>query len=172
MMLIRPEEPADRPAIYQITAQAFGQPNEANLIDKLRQSPSYVPDLSLVAVDQGLVCGHLLLTRIDIVGAGQHRWPSLALAPMSVHPSRQRQGIGSMLVTEGLRRAGQVGFRSVIVLGHPAYYPKFGFQPASLWGIKCPFPAPDEAFMALELIPGALAGVEGVVRYDPAFAEV
>lgn len=95
--------------------------------------------------------------------------PALALAPMAVRPEFQRRGIGSALVRAGLDSARSLGHRVVIVLGHPRYYPRFGFRPARPLGIDPPFPCRDEVFMALELVPGALVGVRGTVRYPPAF---
>lgn len=97
---------------------------------------------------------------------------SLALAPLSVMPEFQRKGVGSALIRQGLHNAKDLGYSSVIDLGHADYYPRFGFKPASSWNITCPFPTPDEAFMALELLPHALDGIAGVVEYAPAFYEL
>ncbi len=95
----------------------------------------------------------------------------LSLAPMSVHPNYQRKGIGSRLVREGLKQAKEKGYGSVIVVGHPEYYPRFGFNKASKFDIKVPFDAPDNAFMALELVENALQNVKGVVEYPTPFSE-
>lgn len=171
---IQPETPEDRSAIYSINAAAFGQENESRLIDLLRDSEHFIPELSLVArADNGPV-GHILFTRLVIEGPEPEgvKYPTLALAPMAVLPSLQQSGIGSQLVREGLKRAVELGYGSVIVLGHPQYYPKFGFAPASRWGIRTTYEVPDEAFMAIELKPGALEGRAGTVVYPEAFGAV
>ena len=170
-LLIRPEREEDYPRITEINDRAFGQPGEGKLIERLRLTENFIPELSLVAEREGSLAGHILFSRIVIV-SGSAREPSIALAPMSVLPEWQKKGIGSQLVRDGLRRAKELGHRSVIVLGHPEYYPRFGFQPASRWDIRSPFEAPDEAFLVLELDPGALAGKSGVVEYPPEFQEV
>lgn len=170
-LLIRPEQEKDYSRITEINDRAFGQPGEGKLVEKLRRSESFLPELSLVAEQESSLVGHILFSRIVIV-SGSAREPSIALAPMSVLPEWQKKGIGSQLVREGLRQAKELGHGSVIVLGHPEYYPRFDFQPASRWDIRPPFEAPDEAFLALELEPGALAGKSGVVEYPPEFQEV
>ena len=110
-------------------------------------------------------------TSSEVGGAGVEtaEFASLALAPMAVLPEYQNKGVGSQLVRTGLMQAGSMDHKSVIVLGHPEYYPRFGFAPASRWQIKPPFDVPDEAFMALELKEGALKDVCGVVEYPKAF---
>ncbi len=105
-------------------------------------------------------------------GAGDKEYETISLAPLSVRPELQKQGIGGRLIKEGLEACKKLGYGSVIVLGHPEYYPKFGFEPASKWGIDDPFGAPEEAFMALELKEGALEGVSGVVDYPEEFNDV
>ncbi len=166
MSHLRTELPEDREAIHTLTDRAFGTPGEAKLIDALREAGAVV--LSMVALDGDQVVGHILFSPISIVG-DSGRQASIALAPMSVHPNQQRQGIGSQLVSAGLEEIRELGHDSVIVLGHPEYYPRFGFVPASRYGIRCPFPVDDDVFMALELQAGALADAAGVVRYHSAF---
>ena len=125
--------------------------------------------LSLVAEEGGRVVGHVLFSDLPIVTqAGTLH--ALALAPVAVLPSRQRQGVGSLLVREGLRLCAEQGHRVVVVLGHPDYYPRFGFSARRAGRLKAPFSG--AAFMALELVPGALAGVTGEVRYPPPFGVV
>jgi putative acetyltransferase len=165
---IRPEAPHNLPAIRHAHQAAFGQDEEARLVDALRPSPAFIPELSLVAEAAGRVVGHVLFSHIA-VDDGKVSVPALALAPLAVLPACQGQGIGSQLVRDGLARARALGHRIVIVVGDPAYYTRFGFQPAAPLGLTCPYPVPAEAFMALELQAEALAGVQGAVVYPPAF---
>jgi len=134
------------------------------MVGQLRDNPRFIPELSLVALNGDMVVGHILFFPIDIVTADDRK-TSLSLAPLAVHPDHQGKGIGGSLVLEGLSVARSLGFDSVIVTGHPAYYPRFGFKPASEWDIRSPVEAPDEAFMALELTEGGLEGKAGVVEY-------
>lgn len=170
-LTIRQEQPEDYQAVYQINKKAFGQKAEANLVDALRQSDAFVPELSLIAELDNQLVGHILFTKIKIVN-DEKETESLALAPMAVRADFQKQGIGGQLIREGLKRAAALGFGSVIVLGHEHYYPKFGFEPASKWGIKAAFDVPDEVFMAIELIPNALENVNGTVQYPKEFDSV
>jgi predicted N-acetyltransferase YhbS len=148
-----------------------GRRMKALMVEKLRQNDLFIPQLSLVAEADGDIAGHILFYPVYIFST-RSRYQCLSLAPMSVVPGYQRRGIGSQLVRTGLKAAGELGFESVIVLGHPEYYPRFGFKPASRWHIKVPFEVPDEAFMALELTDNALANISGAVRYPEEFAEV
>jgi len=176
-LLIRAETPEDYPLIRRIIDSAFGQPNEGDLVEALRRAEGFDPRLSLVAFlkeyagGRPYAVGHILFHPISIITAsGEHR--ALSLAPLSVLPDFQRKGVGTKMVQEGLHRARAGGYRSVIVLGHPGYYPRFGFLPASRWRIRPPFDAQDEAFMALELKPGSLEHVQGTVRYPEEFEHV
>jgi putative acetyltransferase len=168
MAEIRTEGPEDIEAVFDVNREAFGQDDEARLVDALRLSPAFIPELSLVAVEGSRVVGHILFTRIKI-RSPERTFDALALAPMAVLPGYQRRGIGSALVERGLESARDLGHRVVIVVGHPEYYPRFGFVPAGPLGIRAPFEVPGEAFMALALSPGALAGVQGQVEYPPEF---
>jgi putative acetyltransferase len=168
MIHVRPESPDDCDAIANVNRLAFGGEGEARLVEALRASDGFDPELSLVAVGEGTVVGHVLFSPI-VIEAEDRRTPALALAPMAVLPQRQRQGIGSELVRRGLVACRVRGHRLVVVLGHPEYYPRFGFQAARPHGILCPYEAPDEAFMVFALVPGALDGVAGTVKYPPAF---
>jgi len=151
---------------------AFGRIEEARLVARLRNDPAFLSGLSLVAeTEDGTVVGHLLLTPAGIDGA-QADARALALAPMAVLPAFQGQGVGSALVRRAFDAARAHGFDAIIVLGHPGFYPRFGFRPASLWRVSCPFEVPDEAFMAVELTEGALANAAGTVIYLAAFAEL
>ncbi|WP_371825310.1 GNAT family N-acetyltransferase [Paenibacillus soyae] len=174
---IRVETSADYPITENVVKAAFADveisdKKEHELVARIRRSDAFVPEFSMVAVDndRNEIVGHILLSKITIANDVQST-PSLALAPLSVLPEYQLKGIGSLLMREVLHRAKETGFSSVIVLGHPGYYPKFGFKPASHWGIKAPFEVSDDVFMALELEGNALDGVTGVVRYSRAFFE-
>lgn len=165
---IRDESPSDRPAVFELNRAAFPTDAEARLVDILRER--VMPLISLVAEVDGELAGHILFTPVAMDGDAEARL--MGLAPMAVDPARQRRGIGSALVREGLARCGKIGADAIVVLGHPSYYPRFGFAPASGFGIGSEYDVPDEAFMIVELVPGCLDGVSGIVRYDTAFAEV
>jgi putative acetyltransferase len=168
-VMIRGEASEDRLAIHRVNALAFERPNEARLVDALRDAAC--PCISLVAVDGERVVGHILFTPVAVESASG-TWMALGLAPMAVLPECQRQGIGSRLVREGLVGCARQGHLVVVVLGHPHYYPRFGFVPAVPKGLRCEYPVPDEVFMVAELVPGALKGRSGLVTYRREFAEV
>ena len=164
--IVRPEVQTDHGMVRQVHTLAFAGPTEACLVDRLRGSPG---SISLVATDAGGVVGHILFTAARIIGAGADVRVS-GLGPMAVSPSRQRNGIGSELVWHGLEACRIVGYAAVVVVGHPEYYPRFGFRRGSDFGLSCQFEVPDEVFMAAELHAGALSG-GGEVRYAPEFSE-
>lgn len=168
---IRHETNEDATRITEINGAAFGQENEGALVERLRQTDNFDPELSLVAEVDGIVSGHILFYPA-VIHSGRKEYQTVALGPMAVIPELQNKGIGGRLVTEGLQTAKRLGHKSVIVLGHPDYYPRFGFQPASKWGIRAPFEAPDDAFLALELVLGELSDKRGTVRYPPEYEEV
>lgn len=161
---IRPEAREDYPTVHDLVRRACRE-NEARLVDLLRESPEFVPALSLVAEMDGRIVGHLLFTPTKTTGGGT----VLALAPVAVDPPFQRQGVGSALVLRGLDECRRLGYGVVIVIGHPDYYPRFGFSPAREKGFEVLFPVPDEAFMVLELRSGALESARGTIVYSPAF---
>jgi len=168
---IRTETPFDITDIFAVHNDAFAQDGEARLVNALRKDGDFTSDLSLVAIHNDRIIGHVLFPPITIESPGNNHTsvPARALAPLGVDPAYQCQGVGAALLEEGLNACRQLGHRAVIVVGHPGYYPRFGFSPARTFGISAPFPCPDEAFMAIELEPGALDGVHGTVRYPPAF---
>ena len=165
-MHIRIELPRDRQAVFAVHVAAFETGAEACLVDELRDSAADF--ISLVALFDKAVVGHILFTPVSLDSDPDAR--IMGLAPMAVLPERQGSGIGSKLVASGLHRCSDAGYAAVVVLGHPEYYPKFGFVPASQFGLGCEYDVPDEVFMALELRSAYLAAVNGTVRYDKAFA--
>ena len=168
---VRQETDRDYRGITEVNDLGFGQKNEGQLILRLRETKKFIPELSLVAEIGSRIVGHILFYPIEVKSEGKV-FHSLALAPMAVLPEFQRQGFGSQLVREGLKRARDLGFKSAIVLGHAAYYPRFGFEPAGKSGIRPPFEVPDDAFMALELVRDGLKDIQGTVEYPPEFNEV
>jgi len=163
------ERTEDIAAIGQLHRLAFRGDGERALVEDLRCSDAWVPGLSLVAVADDRVVGHILFSRI-VIASDAGATPALALAPMAVLPEYQGRGIGSGLVRHGLSECRRLGHGIVVVLGHADYYPRFGFVPARPHGIVPPFAVGDPYFMVCELIPGALDGVGGTVRYPAPFA--
>jgi putative acetyltransferase len=164
-MLIRPETPADKLGIQTVNQAAFQNDQEAMLVDKLRETAN--PIVSLVAEESAVIIGHILFTPVHLLTNPE--LSIMGLGPMAVEPTRQNTGIGAALVAEGLKQCKTIGVEAIVVLGHPDYYPRFGFVKASKHGIECAYDAPDEAFMALELQPEALKNNKGPVEYHEAF---
>lgn len=169
MSLIREERPEDAEAVHAVLVAAFGREAEARLVERLRASARIV--CAMVAEEKGRVLGHVVFSRIAVESGGSEI-PGLALAPLAVLPAFQRLGIGSALVSAGLEHCRMERHARVLVVGDPVYYGRFGFVPASRYGLKCPFPVPEEALMAIELEPGAFAQVSGVVRYGHEFDDL
>lgn len=169
MLSVRPEKPEDIPAVRHVNEQAFDGPQEAALVDALRKAAR--PFVSLVAIEDGQVVGHIAFSPVTIEGGGSVR-KAMGLAPMGVLPEHQRRGIGSRLVRAGLEECRRLGCEIVVVVGHPEYYPRFEFSPASEQGLRSEYEVPEEAFMVTELQAGALRGVRGLVKYHAAFSSV
>ncbi|MED2975019.1 N-acetyltransferase [Fictibacillus sp. B-59209] len=174
-MPIRIEKKEDFQTTEDVIKQAFkhapySDQKEHGLVKRLRSSKEFIPELSLVYEDGGKILGHILYTKVQLKNDTQS-YEALALAPVSVLPSHQNLGIGKAFITAGLEKAKELNYKAVVVLGHPEYYPKFGFKKAALWGIKAPFEVPGELFMAMELQQDSLKGVQGIVEYSPAFFE-
>ncbi|MGE7630797.1 GNAT family N-acetyltransferase [Bacillus paramycoides] len=170
---IRQEQKNDYRKTEEVVKQAFlneefSDKTEHELVSRIRECDAFIPEVSIVAVDEEIV-GHIMLSKITIEQDGA-TVDSLALAPVSVAPSHQKKGIGGKLIAAAIEKAKELGYESVVVLGHQDYYPKFGFKKASDWNIKAPFEVPDEVFMAMELRETALQGVAGVVQYSEAFS--
>lgn len=167
-MRIRPEIEADRAAVRAVNEAAFETSAEADLVEALRGKD--MPVVSLVAEVDGEIVGHILFSPVSLK---EHADLNLmGLGPMAVMPDYQRKGVGSALVRDGLTCCKALGSCAVVVVGHPGYYPRFGFAPASRYSLRSEYDVPDDVFMVTELADGALNGVSGLVRYDDAFAGV
>jgi putative acetyltransferase len=165
-MLVRLETPSDHDAVRRVHASAFTTPEEADLVDALRAAAK--PLVSLVAEEDGEVVGHVMFSPVTLPDHPERRL--MSLAPLAVVPTRQRSGIGAALLRAGLEHCREIGTGAVVVLGHPTYYPRFGFVRADDYGIGCPFlDAPSDAWMLLELEPGHLRGANGATRWHGAF---
>jgi len=166
---IRPELPEDFQKVRHINIEAFDTEAEANLIEALRNSG--IPLISLVAEVNGELVGYILFSPVTLA-EDNSIIPIAGLAPMAVVPKCQRKGIGSMLVEEGIRCCKEAGYAAVVVLGHPDYYPQFGFAPSVKYGIKSQYDVPDEVVMVKELKEGALANCSGTVKYHEIFNQL
>ena len=167
-MIIRPETKNNWPAVYELNVSAFKTEAEAKLVDSLRKYAS--PYISLVAEIDNEVVGHIMFTPVELTDCSSMF--VMGLAPMAVKEKFRGQGVGSKLVTSGIEACENLGVGAIVVLGHPNYYPKFGFKTASKFNLSCEYDVPDEAFMALELTPGYISSKSGVVKYHETFASV
>ena len=172
-IVVRQETNEDFEIVYEVVKTAFlnaehTNGDEQNLVVRLRKSAAFIPELSLVAVIDDTIVGHIMFTKIKIKN-GMKEFESLVLAPVSVVPEMQNKGIGTKMIIEGHKIAQGLGYGSVILVGHPSYYPRFGYVPASRFGITAPFDVPDEAFMVCELSANGLYGVAGVVQFPEEF---
>ncbi|MBS5883919.1 N-acetyltransferase [Clostridium sp.] len=174
-MIIRRETNKDYKEVENVIEESFKSAeftdnDEHNLVKRLRSSDEFIKELSLIAEIDNKIIGHILLSKALIKDVNKDI-ETLALAPLAVLPEYQSNGIGKKLINEAIEKAKSLGYKSIVVLGHENYYPKFGFKKASNYGIKAPFDVPDEAYMVLELLPNALNEVNGVVEYSQAFFE-
>jgi putative acetyltransferase len=171
---VRPEEPRDFAPVREILRLSFETEAEAVLVEKLRAGRDFIPGLSLVAEFEGRTAGYVLFSRIWI-RPPDPKLPeevALALAPLAVHPDFRNKGIGSELLTQGLKACRQHGFSLVIVVGEHSYYSRFGFIPARPKGLEVPFPVPERAFLVAEIIPRPGPGIKGTIRYPQPFLDV
>jgi putative acetyltransferase len=166
---IRPERPGDEEAIAEVNRRAFGGEEEVGIIARIRNSEFFISALSLVAESGGRITGHIMFSIISLVREGRLPEKILSLAPMAVAPEVQGSGTGSDLVRAGMEKARELGYRIVIVIGHPGYYPRFGFVQARRNGFEIAYEVPDEAFMVAGLQPGALQDAGGMVQFSPPF---
>ena len=165
---IRPEKPEDLLAIRRLVQNAFDRDLEANLVEKLRESDGFIPALSLVAVNDDEIVGHIMITSLEIATDNGESLPTTILAPLAVLPTFQNQGIGSALTRAALDKSAMTDYDSMILVGHPNYYRRFGFRPASARGIRYASEIPDDVFMAIELVSRSLSGAAGLVTLPPA----
>jgi putative acetyltransferase len=165
---IREENPEDTVDVRRVNEEAFGQPQEARLVELLRANQAVL--LSLVAVIDSRIVGHILYSPVRL--ESEANLEGAGLGPMAVLPEFQRMGIGSKLISEGTRRLRGRGCPFIVVLGHPEYYPRFGFLPANRHGVRCQWEVPDEAFMLLPLDPSRLTDLSGLARYRDEFGKV
>ena len=168
MLIIREESPKDINGIYEINKQAFEDESEAKIVNALREADEL--SLSLVAQINNQIVGHIAFSEVKI-DSGTETYDAIGLAPMAILPEYQRQGYGSELVEKGLKILSERGHEIVVVLGHPDYYPKFGFNTTDQYGIYCEFECPAEAFMIKELKQNSLKGIGGTVKFNPKFSE-
>ncbi|UZR97512.1 GNAT family N-acetyltransferase [Chondrinema litorale] len=173
-IVIRQEISEDHKAVFELIEKAFkdeaySDHTEQFLVERLRKSKAFVPALSILTEVDNKIVGHILLTKVKIKN-GDEEFDSLALAPVSVLPDYQRKGVGKKLIEQAHQKAKELGFQSVLVLGHEEYYPKFGYQQANNFGIKFPFDVPAKNCMAIELIQNGLSGVSGTVEYPVEFS--
>ena len=170
-MIIRQETHKDFKAVFNLIEEAFktekySDHKEQFLVERLRKSAAFIPELSLVAEIDGKIVGHILITKLKI-----NEFDSLALAPVSVLPEFQGKGIGGKLIIESHKKAKELGYQSIVLLGHETYYPRFGYERADKYGIELPFEVPKENCMVIELTKNGLKGVSGMVVYPNEFGE-
>ena len=169
MLEIRPEQPGDEEAIAKVNRHAFGGEEEVEIIAGIRGSEYSIPELSLVAETDGRIIGHIMFSIITLVHFDRPAEKILSLAPMAVEPEMQNTGIGSALVKAGMDKARELGHTVIVVIGHPEFYPRFGFRQARALGLDVGMEVPDETFMVAGLQPGALQDIGGMVQFSPPF---
>lgn len=174
-IILRQETPSDYPAVAEAIQSAYQDVGYSNhreqfMVERLRNSEAFIPQLSLVAEADQKIVGHILLTKI-VIHTQNGSIASLALAPLSIVPEFQRQGVGSQLVLEAHRIAKELGYQSIVVLGHAKYYPRFGYEPLKKYGLELPFAVREENGMVVSLTENGLSGVTGKVEYPSEFLE-
>jgi putative acetyltransferase len=169
-MIIRKENIDDFEDVYRLNYLAFGnREDESKLVERIRKSEEFIPELSIVAEVDNEIIGHLLLSKATVVDY-ERIFDVIVLAPIAIHPNHQKRGIGSKLIEEGIRQCRHLGFSIILLIGHPSYYPRFGFQPARKYGLELKqFEVPDEVFMVYEVEEGKLQGIRGELKYPKAF---
>lgn len=169
-MIFRTESVNDFEAVYQLNVLAFGnREDESKLIERIRNSEQFVPELSIVAEIENEIVGHVLLSRATVEDQ-EKQSVVIVLAPIAVKPNLQRQGVGSGLIEEGIRRCRDLGYSAILLIGHPDYYPRFGFEPARKYGLELKqYEVPDDVFMVYEVENGKLLEIKGELKYPESF---
>ncbi|TCZ79873.1 N-acetyltransferase [Paenibacillus albiflavus] len=169
-MIIRTETIDDYKQVYQLNYLAFGnRDDEAQLVEKIRHTDGFIPELSIVAEQENQILGHILLSKASVVD-GDKECEVIVLAPIAVHPDDQKRGIGGKLIQEGVKRCKAAGYPLILLIGHPTYYPKYGFKPARSYGLNLQqFEVPDNVFMVKEVIEGSLGTIKGELKYPAVF---
>jgi putative acetyltransferase len=169
-IIIRTETNNDYDQVRDVNFQAFGnKEDEANLVDRIRKTEYFIPQLSIVAEQSREIIGHLLMSKAEVINE-EIMQEVIVLAPIAVKPNHQNNGIGKELITEGLKRCTELGFYIVMLIGHPTYYPKFGFKQARAFGLELKqFDVPDEVFMVCELKENELINIKGELKYPRHF---
>ncbi|MFS0727654.1 GNAT family N-acetyltransferase [Paenibacillus sp. 1P07SE] len=169
-MILRTEETKDYQDVYTLNYKAFGgRDDESRLIERIRSSEFFVPELSIVAELDGKIAGHILFSKANVIDDEKNH-EVIVLAPVAVEPGLQRKGIGSKLIQEGLYRCKGLGYGVVLLIGHPEYYLKFGFKPARQFEFELrQFEVPDDVFMVCEIYEGVLRSTKGELIYPEAF---
>lgn len=174
-LVIRTEKQTDYKLVFTLIEEAFkteilSDHKEQFLVERLRTSTAFIPELSLVAEYNNSIVGHILLSKVKIKN-NQQEFESLALAPVSVLPKFQGKGIGSKLIQKAHKKAKELKYESIVLLGHETYYPKFGYKQAHNYNIVFPFKAPKENCMVVELFPNSLKNISGTIIYPKEFIE-
>jgi len=174
-MIIRQETKNDHKEVFRLIESAFidadfADHTEQFLVERLRKSDAFIPELSMIAEIEGKIVGHILLTKLKIKNDSTE-FDSLALAPVSVMPEFQGKGIGGKLILKSHKKAKELGYKSIVLLGHEKYYPRFGYEQADKYGIELPYEVPKENCMVIELVKNGLLGVNGMVEYPKEFNE-
>lgn len=168
-IVINKESTCDFDQVWNLNLLAFGRDDEARLVDELRNTG--IPYISLIAKKNLEIIGHIMFTRVVLTDY-ESNLNIMGLGPMAVMPEFQGKGIGSKLVKSGLTECGNSGSDAVVVLGHPEYYPRFGFVPSVIYDIHSEYDVPSDAFMIMELMPGVLSGKRGIIKYHGLFVSV
>lgn len=169
-MIIRTESVKDIEEVYQLNVLAFGnREDESKLVERIRSSEHFVPELSIVAEIENEIVGHVLLSRATVEDQ-EKKSVVIVLAPIAVKPNYQRQGVGSRLIEEGIRRCRDLGYGAILLIGHPEYYPRLGFKSARKFGLELKqFEVPDDVFMVYEVENGKLLEIKGELKYPESF---
>ncbi|MNM99604.1 hypothetical protein D3C81_1121690 [compost metagenome] len=167
-MIIRTETEKDFEEVYQLNYLAFdNREDESKLIDRIRSSEEFIPELSIVAEQDDEIVGHILLSKASVEDHDTYH-PVIVLAPIAVKPNYQKQGIGAKLINEGISRCRALGYNIILLIGHPTYYPRLGFQPARKLGLELKqFEVPDDVFMVYEI--DKLHEIKGELKYPKSF---